>query len=86
MKVIKYSKQAVKALRKMPVKAAREFHKAFDDMAKGQPEKHQIQPMHGKEKHCLKVRKRGLRAVVEWIDNGNTLMVLRIKPRGDVYK
>lgn len=86
MKAIKYSKQSTKALRRMPVKAAREFHKVFDDMAKGHPEKHHMQPMHGKEKHCLKVRKGGLRAVVEWIDNGDTLMVLRIKPRGDVYK
>jgi len=86
MKEVRYSKQAAKALQKMPLKAARAFHKAFDDMANGHSENHQIQPLGGKEKHCFKIRKGGLRAVVEWIHNGDTLMVLRIKPRGDVYK
>ena len=84
MKTIKYSKQAAKALRKMPAKQAKTFHSAFAAMAKGSMEGHQVEPLHGKQKGQYKVRKGGMRSIVEM--DSNSLMVLVVKPRGDVYK
>lgn len=58
---VKYSKQSVKALRKMPVNWAKRICEKIDDFAKLPIKNNQIKPLKGMNVYRLRVGNQGLR-------------------------
>ena len=73
-------------MRKMPQKVARNIAKSLEQIAKGDETGQRIERLHGKLKNQYRLVKGGWRVIFEWRDGRQVLMVLRIRPRGDVYK
>lgn len=82
---VRYSKQSVKALRKMPVGIARKLQAAMLEVAKNPAScKADWKPLQGSEFWRLRVA--GWRAICEVRDDELIVLVLKIAPRGDAYK
>lgn len=80
MKPIQYSKQATKALAKMPAATAKRIIAAINAYTRG--EKVDARPMAGSPN--IRLRVGGWRVIIN--DSGMVLLVLRIGSRGDIYK
>jgi mRNA interferase RelE/StbE len=82
---IRYTKQALKYLRKMPASRAEDLRSALEQIAVGS------QTYHGdlirlSNSRFFRLRIGGYRAILDIADDELTLLVLKIGTRGDVYK
>lgn len=79
-----YRKQAAKALRKMPKPLMQRFVNAFHTLAQGQRRGLDISRLTGREGYRLRIG--DWRALYRIEEARLIIEVLRIGPRGDVYK
>ena len=79
-----YKKKALKALKKMPKKVARQFFNAFDKLAESNEEGLDVKKLSGRE--GFRIRIGGYRAI--YTKNGEQLIILILDagPRGGIYK
>lgn len=80
MKKIAYSKTALKTLRKIPVKTAKVIRDKIKAYAAGE----QVDVTKMKASAYLRIRVGEWRVIMD--DNGTVVTILKIGPRGDVYK
>jgi len=81
---VRYEKQAAKTLDKMPAKIAASIREKVEALASGNTAPNlDIKPMHGGE-GGYRLRQGGWRVLL--YRENDTLIVGKIKPRGDVYK
>lgn len=79
-----YKKVALKALRKMPVNTASTFRNSFELIAKEESKGLDIKPLSGSPYFRLRI---GDYRGIYMLDNDTVkIVVLTVKPRGDVYK
>ena len=82
---VRYSKQSVKTLRKMPGGIARKIQAELLEIAKNPAAyKGDWKPLEGSE--FWRLRAGGWRAICDVQDDELVVLVLKIAPRGDVYK
>lgn len=86
MYTIKYKKSAQKALQSMPSKVAAKFIEAFEMLAANPASKAlDIKPLKG-EGSLYRLRMGSWRAIYEIENSQLIIYVVKIGPRGDVYK
>ncbi len=74
----------MKYLARLPPPSARHLLQAIEDVANGVMSASRVRKLEGRTESRLRVGKH--RVIYEWCDRGATLLVLKIGPRGDVYK
>ncbi|QIT55851.1 type II toxin-antitoxin system RelE/ParE family toxin [Aquisalimonas sp. 2447] len=86
MHSMRYRKAALKALRRMPAPQARKLVEALSEIAKdpSQPRGSQWKPMKGQE--FWRLRQGSYRALCRIDDGELVILVLKVGPRGDIYK
>ncbi|TXT21310.1 MAG: plasmid stabilization system [Gallionellaceae bacterium] len=82
---VRYSKQSVKALRKMPVGIAKKIQSIMLEIAKN-PAGYQGDWKRLEGSEFWRLRVGGWRAICAVQDDELIVLVLKIAPRGDVYK
>lgn len=83
MKEIKYTRKALKELKKMPRPVRRGFIKGFEQLADGNEEGLNIKALQGRDGCRLRIR--GWRAIYT-IDNDElVILVLDAGPRGGIF-
>ena len=82
---VRYTKQAIKYLRKMPSKKATQIRDKIAQIAHGDTEGLNITAMHG-EDNFYRLRVGDYRAIYEIIEDQLVLVVVKVGARGDVYK
>lgn len=82
MEKTQYARRAVKGLVKMPRPQARKMHQALIEIGNGRTAGKTIKPLEGRDGYRLRLG--GYRAIYQ--TTGNGIIVLRIGPRGDIYK
>ncbi len=82
MKTTQYTKQAQMGLARMSKPQGIKMHRALTEIAEGKTAGKDISPLHGRDGYRL--RRGGYRAIYQTTENG--INVLRVMPRGDVYK
>jgi len=82
MEKTRYTKQAVKGLAKIPKHHAKKMHQALVEIGNGKVEGKNIKPFQGRDGYRL--RQGDYRAIYQAAENG--IIVLRVGPRGDIYK
>ena len=80
-----FSGQAIKGLRQTPAQSAVRIRAALDRLA-GDPSRRDIDVAPLRNRPGYRLRVGGYRAIFERDDNARTIEVLRIEPRGSVYK
>lgn len=90
MREINYHKRAVKYLRRMPADRKEQIKEALAQIAEledplGDPN---VKPMSGAWESCHRLRIGSYRAIYRLVDREGiqTLEVLQVGPRGDIYK
>jgi len=81
---VKYKKQAIKALLKMPRPLADRFRQAFQRIADDETRGLDLKKLQATE--GLRLRIGSYRAILEIMDGDVRVLVLDIGPRGGVYK
>ena len=76
---------AIKALQRMPVREARRVRGALDKLAQD-PDRRDIDVARLQGRPGFRLRAGGWRVIFERIERTREINVLRIGPRGDVYK
>ena len=79
MKEIRYAKQPLKALRNMQKSRARAIIEKIETYARGEP----VDAIKMSGSSFVRIRVGQWRVI---IDDEGVVLVIRIKPRGDVYK
>jgi len=79
-----YKKKALKALKKMPKKIAKEFFDAFDKLAENDDEELDVKKLSGREGWRLRIG--GYRAIYKIDGEQLIVLVLAAGPRGGIYK
>ena len=79
-----FKRQAIKALRKMPVREALRIRRELDELAES-PDKRDsdVRPLRGRPGFRLRVGE--MRIIFERDDDARVIDVLRIVPRGQAY-
>lgn len=81
---ITYRKSAAKALTKLPIKIARQFMAAFEQLSLEQGEQLDIKKLQNRAGYRLRIG--GYRALYRVIDEVLVIEVVAIGSRGDIYK
>jgi mRNA interferase RelE/StbE len=84
IKQVILSKEAMKYLARMPRGSARKITRAIRDIAAGACSRAKTRKLSGRDLWRLKVD--GLRVIYKLDDKNGILLVVKIGPRGDVYK
>ncbi len=82
---LSYSGQAIKGLRQMPAPFAARIRAALDELA-ADPSRRGIDVAPLRNRAGYRLRVGGYRAIFERDDDACTIEVLRVGPRGAVYK
>lgn len=81
---VQYSKQAIKALRKLPRPLSKQIVNAINKLAVSPHSVNQVKILKGIEGYRLRVR--NWRIIYTLKKDGLTICVIKIAPRGEVYK
>ena len=82
---LKIRKQAIKALRRMPGEDARRIRGELEKLAKD-PDRSDVDMAQLRGRPGFRLRAGGWRVIFERSEETHEIDVLRIGPRGDVYK
>lgn len=80
---VQWAKRARKALLRLDRPTQARILAAIDELVRGHPA--DVRRLEGGKAEAFRLRVGGWRVVFSYLDDG-TLIVLRIRPRGDVYK
>ena len=83
IKQVNLSKDAMKYLARLPRNSAQKIARAIKCVAAGKDEPYKIKKLSGRNQWRLRV---GRQRVIYELENETKLLVLKIGPRGDVYK
>jgi len=83
MKQVTLSKDAMKYLARLPRNSGQKIVRAIKCVAAGKVEPYKIKKLSGRNQWRLRV---GRQRVIYELENETKLLVLKIGPRGDVYK
>ena len=83
MKQVTLSKDAMKYLARLPRNSGLKIVRAINCIAAGKVEPYKIKKLSGRNQWRLRV---GRQRVIYELENETKLLVLKIGPRGDVYK
>lgn len=80
---VEWAKGALKAFSRLDRPTQRRIVAALDDLA--EKNRGDIRRFEGSREEAFRLRVGGWRVIFSYL-NDNTILVLRIRPRGDVYK
>ncbi|MGB5305113.1 MAG: type II toxin-antitoxin system RelE/ParE family toxin [Gammaproteobacteria bacterium] len=79
-----YKKKALKAIKKMPKKIARQFFNAFDELAENNEEGLDVKKLSGRDGRRLRIG--DYRAIYTIDGEQLIILILDAGPRGGIYK
>lgn len=83
---VKFSSEAEKAIKKLDQPTAKRIITALDQLSEDPHYGPNIKKMKGKEDKIYRLRVGNYRIIYEIVDNELIVFVVRIGPRGDIYK
>ncbi len=79
-------KKAAKYLQRMDARIKAQLLGRLDDLARDPGSATGVKPMEGDFEGCLRLRHGDLRVLYFWDQPADSVVVLNIGPRGDIYK